>query len=502
MKSASDSYSVKNSIKMMIIIIILGTYFPCNGAEEISDSVIYKIETNATFSGGENTPFWLVSNKFGLGSPQFNNGFVRGGIEKQISSEKRFSWGAGIDLVGEWNIPGPFRIQQLYGEIKYRELSLSIGSREIISQYNDRYLSSGDLLFSTNSLPIPQLRAGTYDFAPFWGTNGWFSVRGYLAYGMFTDSKWKKKWVAKNTLRTSNVLFCSRGLWLRGGNFEKFPLTFDIGIEMGTQFGGIIYSENGRIDMPTKFIDWLKAIIPLTGSAATPEEEQTNVQGNMTGEYSMSTHFAPSKDWDIRVYWEHYFEDHSQMTFQYGLWKDGLWGVEINFPKNKFISKFVFEYIATKDQTGAVNHDYTPEIPEQVSGGDSYFNHYLYGAWQNWGMSIGTPLAISPLYNHNHFLKIYDTRFIASHFGMEGNPIKELKWRFLLTFSRNWGTYRFPFPDVYNNTSGLLEVSCTHKSLKGWYAKGAIAWDYGKLLGNNFGGVVSIGYRGDFSLSR
>ena len=222
----------------------------------------------------------------------------------------------------------------------------------------------------------------------------------------------------------------------------------------------------------------------------------------MTGEYSGSISFAPGNGWCFRPYWEHYFEDHSQMTFEYGPWKDGLWGVEITFPQNKFISKFVYEFMATKDQTGAVNHDYTPEVPEQVSGGDNYFNHYLYGAWQTWGMSIGTPLAISPLYNRTHTIYIYNTRIIANHFALEGNPVEGLDWRFLLTFSKNWGTYRYPLKDVLNNCNGLLELKYSCKKPKGLYVAGSIAWDKGKLLGNNFGALIGLGYQGSFSIRK
>lgn len=482
----------------MVIILFTMLHFvmPLYAQKIPKDSIVYNVEAVPTFSTGENTPFWLVSNIHGLGSPELNNGFVKGEVFKHMNPSKRFDWGAGADLSAGWHIPAPFAIRQLYGELHYRAIWVSIGSKNFNNGYNDRKLSSGDLLFSENAMAIPQLRVGTNGFASVWGTKGWFSVKAYLGYGMFTDSKWQKHWVEPGGDRASNVLFCSRGLWLRGGNFDKFPLTFDVGIEMGTQFGGTVYWEGKKIKMPNKFIDWIKAIVPLAGNNDTPDGEQTNVQGNMNGEYSMSTRFRPAKDWEIRAYWEHYFEDHSQLTFEYGAWKDGLWGLEVSFPENPFLKKFVFEYIATKDQTGPINHDSTPEIPEQVSGGDSYYNHYLYGAWQNWGMTIGSPLLISPIYNRNHVIKVFDNRIIAQHFGLEGNPVDWVNWRVLLTFSRNWGSYRYPLPEVYNNFSGLVEAHFSPKKLKGWYASAAVAWDHGALLGNNFGAKISIGKTG------
>lgn len=494
-------YSKRITLPCLLMVLVFCFSLKVSGETHHGDSMIYKIETRASFAGGENTPFWLVSNLYGLGDPKFNNGYVRASLEKPLNPTKKFSWGAKADLTGAWNLPAPFRIQQLYAELKYRRIYVFLGAKEFESPYNRRGLSSGDLLFSGNALPIPQLRIGTYDFAPFWGTKGWFSVKAYLAYGMFTDSRWQKHWVSDQNY-ASGVLFCSRGLWLRGGNMEKFPLTFDVGIEMATQFGGKIHSSEGVLKMPSGIKDWIKAVIPFAGNEDTPEGEQVNVQGNMNGEYTIAVAYHPTKDWKIRAYWEHYFEDHSQMTFEYGAWKDGLWGLEIEFPKNKFVSRFLFEYVSTYDQTGPILNDSSPMVPEQISGNDDYYNHYLYGAWQNWGMVIGTPFAISPLYNKDHRMVLYDNRFKAQHFALEGNPMKNLSWRMLLSFTRNWGTYRRPLPEIMNNFSGLIEVAYQFPFLKGGFAKGAIAWDKGKLLGNNFGGMISVGYQGDFSLRK
>lgn len=495
----------ENLTKTLFTLVLFFITFQYSKASEnnsensgINDTRIleWNIESSASFSGGDYTPFWLVSNRQGLGAPKSNNGWMRGILSKNINPDSRFSWGASADIVGGWNIPAPFNIHQLYGEIKYRGFFVMAGAKEIWGSYNNPRLSSGNLLFSGNAMPVPQVRVGTYGFTPFWGTKDWFWIDGYLAYGKFTDSNWEKSWVNPEYLRTQNVLYCSRGLWLRGGNSKKFPLLVDIGIEMATQFGGTIYEKGKVINMPTKFIDWLKAIIPMGGNEDTPDAEQTNVQGNMVGEYYITLQWQPQSDWSLKGYFEHYFEDHSQMTFEYG-WKDAQWGVEVQLPFNPYVSKVVVEYVYTKDQTGPVNHDSSQEIPEQVSGADNYFDHHLYGAWQNWGMGIGTPLAISPLYNTNHRLYIYDTRFIAYHLALQGNPLKELSWRTLFTFTQNWGTYRYPFPDVLNNFSGLVEVSYyPGKKLKGWWAKAGIAWDAGKLIGNNFGVMLSIGKTG------
>lgn len=466
---------------------------------EKPDSLRYFGEIKADFSAGQNTPFWLVNNLQGLGSPEKNNGYVRAGLFKDIKEEKRFSWGAGIDLAAGWNLQSPFYIHQLYGEAKYRALDALVGSKEIWSSFLDHNLSSGDLLYSGNALPIPQVRIGIFDYADFWGCKGWFSVKGYIAYGMFTDSKWQKSWAAPDTRRTENVLYHSKGLWLRGGNTDKFPLQAEIGLEMATQFGGKSFYNGKWYKMDSGLKSWLKAFIPVYETHDFENEETTSVDGNMMGAYNISLAWKPKSDWSVRAYYEHFFEDESQMTFEYG-WKDGLYGIEVELPQNRFVSKFLYEYLYTKDQTGSIFWNKRPEVPEQISGRDDYYNNYLYNCWQHWGLGIGNPLIIAPLYNQDHFLHFVDNRIIAHHFGLEGKPFKELSYRLLLSFSRNWGSYDYPTPEILSNFSGMLEVAWTPERFKGWYGKCALAGDSGDLIGKSIGLMLTIGKTGNFGL--
>ncbi len=460
-----------------------------------NDTIRYEGEVHATVSAGQHTPFWLVNNLSGLGSIEKNNGYVRAAAFKDLDGSRRFSWGAGVDLVGAWRSQAPFRVHQLYGEVKYRCLDALVGSKEIKGMFRDSEISSGNLLYSGNAMPIPQIRLGIFDYASFWGTKGWLSVKGYVSFGMFSDSKWQRDWANPRLKHAEDVLYHSKGLWLRGGNREKFPLLAEVGIEMATQFGGKSYQNGVVIDMPSGLKDWLKAFFPYGGGNETPEEEQTNIQGNMLGCYDIALTWAPQADWSVKAYFEHYFDDQSQMTFEYG-WKDGLWGVEIAFPKNPVVSSFVYEYLTTKDQTGAVYNDKTPDLPEQVSGRDNYYNHYLYNGWQHWGMGIGNPLIMSPIYNADHDTDFASNRVQAHHFGLAGNPLPELSWKTLFSFSRNWGSYYMPYDEIRNNFNFLAEVRWKPAKLNGWYFKAGVAADAGSLLGRSFGAMLTVGKTG------
>jgi len=466
-----------------------------------NDSIRYEAEVRATVSGGENTPFWLANNLHGLGSPEKNSGYVRAGAFKDPVADKRFSWGAGIDLVGAWHNTAPFYLHQLYGEIKYRSIGAMIGSKEMQGVINNPQLSSGNLLYSGNAAPIPQLRAGIFDYADFWGTRGWLGVKGYIAYGLFTDSGWQKSWAKPDSKRTEDVLYHSKGLWLRVGKPETFPLQGEIGIEMATQFGGKSYEDGKVINNGHGIKDWFDAFIPHSEKNPSLSGEVTSVKGNMLGAYDFALSWLPDNGWSVKAYYEHYFEDHSQMTFEYG-WKDGLWGFEVNLPENNIVSSLVYEYIYTKDQSGAVNNDYTPEVPEQVSGRDNYFNHSLYSGWQHHGMGIGSPLIISPLYNHCHEIYFHTARIISHHLGIAGNPMSEISYRLLLTYSKNWGTYFKPLPEVKENFNGLLEVSWKPRRFKGWGASLGIAGDTGRMLGKSLGMALTISKTGWFGLKK
>ncbi len=183
------------------------------------------------------------------------------------------------------------------------------------------------------------------------------------------------------------------------------------------------------------------------------------------------------------------------MFFDY-VWKDMLLGVEIDLPDNPVVSKFVYEYINTRDQAGPVYWDHTPEIPEQVSGQDEYYNHAFYPGWQHWGMGIGNPLLISPVYNTDGTLEFRHNRIKGHHFGWQGSPLPSLQYRVLLSLTRSWGSYPLPTPEVERNFNALLELTWSPARLNGWRGRLGIGADGGGLLGRSFGAMLTISKTG------
>lgn len=473
------------------LLLVLLTLLPC--VVSARDSLRYDVEAVSVAATGANTPFWLVNNRDGLGSVKRYNGYLRAAAFVDGDTARRFSWNAGADLVGAYGMTSHFIIEQLYAGINYRSVFVYAGSRIEDSGTVDRRLSSGDLLYSGNALPMPQVRAGLSRFVPVPLTNDWLHIRGYVAYGLFTDGSWQTSFAGPDGFRTDNVLYNSKGIWFRIGRQKTLPLHFTLGLEMGTQFGGK-YWQNGKWNhMPTKLKDWFKAFIPGAGGSDTPIGEQTNVYGNHTGEWTFSLDWTPSGDdnWQARAYYEHYFEDHSMMFFDYK-WRDGLLGFQLTPPSNPWLQSIVYEYLYTKDQSGAVYWDHDAHIPEQVSGRDNYYNHGLYVGWEHWGMGLGNPLLISPVYNADRSLRFKHNRIIAHHVGIAGRPTAQVEWRLLVSHTRSWGTYDSPTAQVLHNFTIMTEGTYSPRKLRGWSGTLSLGLDHGNLIGNSFGAQISI----------
>lgn len=483
-----------NHFHRFLLLIAAGLCGLSAAAQNPGSPISYDAETMASISTGRNTPFWLVANKEGLGSIRTNTGYVRGALMREATGEKRLTWGFGADLMGAWRAEAPFIVRQLYGELRYRDFVLTVGSKCLsdTSRLVNRRLSSGDLLFSGNALPVPEARLSMPDYLYIPGLHNWLGFKAYIGYGLMTDSRWKKSYTDNNSNYTRHVLFHTKGLMLRVGPQGR-PFSFEGGLEMAAQFGGTIMRGDSVVrHLPHGLKDFWKVTVPSGGGTDSPIGEQTNVLGNHTGEWSARLNWHPAnRSWQLSAYYLHFFEDHSMMFFDYP-WRDGLFGLEFRNPAGRWITGAVYEFLSTTDQSGPVYWDHTSLIPEQVSGADDYYNHSYYDGWEHWGMGMGNPLLISPLYNRNGTLNFQCSRVRGHHWAIEGQPSANVGYRVLTSYTRGWGTYSLPYTDVRSNINLLLEVSCTTPRLAGWSGTLSLGADWGSLLGRSFGAAITI----------
>lgn len=479
-----------NSLRTIILAATITT-LPIQHAYAL-DGMHYVVETQASVSDGSNTPFWLVNNRQGLTAVKSDFGYLRAGLFRDCDTTHLFSWSAGIDMLGGYGYDSPVMLHQLFGEARYRCLGLTIGMKAgIDSGVNNADLGSGNMLYSGNSRPIPQVRAGIPGYTPLPLTDGWLSVKGYVAYGFFTDGSWQRDHVPPKALRTERVLYHSKAMHLRVGDDSRSRVWAEGGLEMATQFGGISYSPKDTVRMPCGPRAFFKAFIPQAGSVGTPDSERLNVEGNHVGCWDTRIGCRVAEGVNLGLYYNHFFEDHSMMTFDY-MWRDGLWGLEINLPEMAVASQIVYEYLYSRDQSGPVYWDHTPEIPEQVSGRDNYYNHGVYTGWQHWGMGIGNPLLISPVYNTDGVLYFRYNRVEAHHAGIKGQLRSDLAYKLLFTYSRTWGTYSMPLTEVKSITAWLAEITYSPARFDGLSGRLSLGLDRGSLLGDNCGMMITI----------
>lgn len=468
-------------------------------AEVASHSAAF-VESSVTASSGDFAPLWLTSNRYGLGSVEPYSNYERAAIGRDIGFDEGRRWGFGyaLDVAVAFGHTRTAMVNEAYLEGRFRKLSLTLGAKRQPVEARDMELSSGGLSLGANARPIPQARLDISWFA-FPGTREWWQWKLHGSIGLTTDGLWQEKWNNGAWRYSRHVLYHEKALYWRFGNTKVFPLTYELGLQMATQFGGTTYNGDGRgfashttFHHPTDLRAFWNALT-CQGSDQT-DGLQPNTAGNTLGSYVMALQYH-GRQWQGRAYFERFFEDQSMLTVQYGI-RDMLIGAEATLPKNRWVSKAGLEFVTTTNQSGAVYHDRSANIHDKMNGRDNYYNHLLYAGWQHYGLTLGNPLITSPLYNKTFgregMLKFYNNRIKAWHVALTGDPSEEWHWRLLATFSRNWGSYEYPLSDCLRQSYSMAEASYAPAWAAGWQATAAIAFDHGSLLGNSFGAQLTL----------
>lgn len=460
------------------------------GAAYRPSTFITNIEALGTFSIGDYAPFWLTNNKFGLGSYKTNKQYLR--VNSLINhshylGSRPVNIKLGVDVLVSHNMQSDFYLHQLYADLQYRNIVLSVGAKERFSLFKNKDLSTGGMTLSANARPIPQVELSMPHFVTVPYTKGYLQFMGGLSYGWFGDDKYKRR-------NAGDGYYAEKVLYHRKYGFLQFKKvaawSFIVGAEMDTQWGGHFYHKGEYWDKGgAKISDFIKVLIPMKGGGESNLTDRQNIVGNVYG----STHFIVNhhrKDFDIKLYHEHFFEDHSGLIFKNI--PDGLYGIELNLKNKGLLTELLFEYLHTKDQSGPFLWDKSHDIPVQVSGGDNYYNHVDYASLTNYGFVIGNPLLTSPIYNKGRTLYVLNTRLSSFHGGIGGYVMSNLKYRALVTYSRSWGTDRIPSRRIRNQFSSMFEAIYANQRLQGWNFSGAIAYDRSGMVGDNCGVQIKI----------
>ena len=484
------------------------------------DSLYYRGEIQTTISSGSHTPLWLNANRYGLSSLKRANGYLRGAVERPlaIDSLRRWGIGYGLDMALATGFTSTLVVQQAYGEVRWLKGILTIGAKEQPMELKNPELSTGSQTLGINARPVPEVRLSLPNYWTIPYTKKWLAIKGHRAYGMYTDGNWQKDFTHRQSRYIEHALHHTKAGYLRIGPKN---ITVELGLEMACQFGGTSYLPNNGSEEVYKNAHNLKAfyhaMIPM-GNDVT-DGGWNNAEGNHLGSWVARVNFD-YKTFNLGIYADHFFEDNSSMLhISYDGWgsgdeawskkdnryfvhsfKDWLLGVELKLKQMTWLNDIVIEYMYTKYQGGPIYHDHTKAISEHICGRDNFYNHNLQTGWQHWGQVMGNPLYRSPSYNEDGKVMVKNNRFKAWHLGLSGDPMNRLHYRLLITWQRSFGTYDELLRDPQETLNMMGEA--TYQLPKGWLLKGAVAFDSGKVYGNNVGCQLAIVKTGIFNLRR
>lgn len=462
----------------------------------------YSIEAEAIASKGQHNPFWFSANRYGLNSIAPQQHMLRLSLIRDEASDSARTWklGYGADVVTGTHQLSPVHIQQLYASLRYGHSRFTLGMKEQASYLVHPTLSTGSQSFGMNARPLPEVR-WDLEWTNISGAGHWAAIRGHAAYGIVTDGAWQKEYASPYQNYVKGTILHHKAGFLRLGNPDRHTFNFTMGIEMAREFGGTVHFGQGEKhgtprqtqEMASDALQYLFAFIGTGGYDTVVKTQYANNGGNTVGSWRFALDYRNRRyGWAARLYYDHFFEDHSAMFDEYG-WFDGMWGLQVDFPKNHFISSIVLEHLRTDDQSGPLYHDHTAVVPDQISARDNYYNHGLFQGWQHFGMARGNALYASPMYEDKGTLIFSGNRFRANHIGITGQPLSKFSYRLLYSHLWSWGTYNVPYEEVRHQHSALLELGYTWRS---WTAKVGLAFDRGDKIGQQSACQITIAKRG------
>ena len=236
-------------LSVLLFLVVGGTAFSqefddeVKGAIPLAKGIGYEVELQSTFSDGR-TPLWLNANRYGLGSLDEANGYVRAALIRplRVDSARRWGMGYGVDVAVPYNFTSDFVVQQAFVEGRWLHGVLTVGSKEYPMELKNNSLSSGSQTLGINARPVPQVRIALPEYWTLPFANGWLHLKGHIAYGMMTDDGWQHDFTGRKSKYADNVLYHSKAGYLKVGNENFFcPFSLELGLEMAATFGGTAY---------------------------------------------------------------------------------------------------------------------------------------------------------------------------------------------------------------------------------------------------------------------
>lgn len=491
----------------------------------LGDTITWRVTAIGGGANNEFNPYLLAWGNYGK-TPMGGEALADGYIGRDFNYDRRFSWSAGFEGLAGWSRRADYSrydqqsgtwqthsqgmpyawIQQLWGAVKYRGVYLQAGMREEASPIVDNSLSSGDLVSGNSARPVAQVRAGFVDYQNIPLTRGWVQIFGTLAYGKMCDNSYlENHYNYWNGHITRGSIYIYRNVHFRTNPSKPFSVT--IGTQVAGYFGGETYLYNkGALVRTTHNSQSVKTFIQMIFPKSDTGADGY-YDGSTLGSWDLRARYALPGGHEVSGYFQWLWEDGSSMGRR-NKW-DGLWGLEYRrtAPGRHILRAAVAEYIDFRDQSGPIHwapgdHPGT-DMTNEATGADDYYNNTGMNAYMHFGMPMGSPFILAPIYNTDGNLQFRHNRANGFHLAAEGDISAQFDWKAAVSYCRAFGTSRIPAHDILHNTSALAQVGWHGtNALKGLSATGALAFDAGNLRGDNFGVMISLSYAGNFTLSK
>ena len=188
------------------------------------------------------------------------------------------------------------------------------------------------------------------------------------------------------------------------------PFSATFGMQVGAFYGGQTTSyDNGK---PGKTLHFSRGIKQIFKMLIPRDGGQSYYSGSTLGSWDVAFRYRLHNGYTLRAYFQKPFEDGSGIGFLNGF--DGVWGLEFRTHNGGYVSGVVAEYLDFTNQSGPLHWDPDDNpgttITNRAEGADNYYNNHEYNPYAYYGMSIGTPFLLSPIYNTDGALLFLNNR--------------------------------------------------------------------------------------------
>ena len=498
-------------LKSGLSIVLLSTFsFTYSVAQLVRQPTQYSTEVGTYFSSSAETPFWLRANQYGTVPYRSPSVTFRVGAHSEYDSARhstgrwrnsKFDLGYGVDVVYNANQNQlPYErtvlLPEAYVKVRRGIFEAYIGRRREKFGLADSTLSSGSYIWSGNAMPVPKFQISIPIFTPIGFTKGWVSVQGTYAHG-YLD--------ANGYIR--NAMLHQKSLYFRLGRTHDVVRVYG-GINHQAVWGGQVSDPNNippsiqaNGKLPSGLLNYFYVVSTLsprtTDSSAYNYFDLTNRIGNHLGTVDLAIDIDLVRH-NLYIYRQNIYEDGS--LYYLTNIADGLNGIRLrrNDPK-AFIRDILVEFLNTTSQGGPIF--IINEPPNR--GKDDYFNHQQFkDGWAYRQHTIGTPFippALGPQDQYPDGNFTLNNRVYVFHFGLAGSIgsrwralTEPLSYQVKVSYSRNFGTYNFPFQSIRDQVSAYSSVVAPLNLLGGLQLTASLAVDSGTLYQNSVGAFISM----------